>query len=177
MARRDDEEFVAFAAASRDRLRRTAYLMCGDWHRAADLTQEALIRVYVAWPRLERRGGLASYARSAVVSAAIDASRRRSSREVPVTADDQAPSGQDVAGAVTERSALLLALSRLPARQRACVVLRYYEDLSVADVAALLGVSEGTVKSQTSRALVTLREIVEEQTHEDLVVTTEGGRR
>ena len=82
MPRRDDEEFVAFATASRDRLRRTAYLMCGDWHRASDLAQEALIRVYVAWPRLERKGGLAAYARRAVVSAAIDASRRKSHGEL-----------------------------------------------------------------------------------------------
>ncbi len=175
MRRRNDEDFVEFAAASRERLRRTAYLMCGDWHRASDITQEALIRVYVAWPRLEHKGGLSSYARRAVVSAAIDLSRKRSSTELPAPADDQTPSGQDLAGTVTERDALMQALSRLPQRQRACVVLRYFEDLPVAEVAALLGVGEGTVKSQTSRALASLRHTFENQTHDELVVTGEGG--
>jgi len=83
MGRRDESEFLAFAAACREQLRRTAYLMCGDWDRASDLTQEALIRVYVAWPRLERHDGLLAYARKAVVSAAVDHGRRRSAAVEP----------------------------------------------------------------------------------------------
>jgi RNA polymerase sigma-70 factor (sigma-E family) len=173
--RRRDDDFVEFAAASRDRLRRTAYLMCGDWHRASDITQEALIRVYVAWPRLERRGGLGAYARRAVVSVAIDQSRKRSSTELPGADARELPSPQDLAGAVTDRDALMGALARLPQRQRACVVLRYFEDLPVADVADLLGITQGAVKSQTSRALASLRSHFESSTRDELVVTTRGG--
>jgi RNA polymerase sigma-70 factor (sigma-E family) len=177
MARRNDDEFAEFAAAAGDRLRRTAYLLCGDWHRASDLTQEALIRVYVAWPRLERGGGLMAYARRAVVSVAVDASRRRSSTEVPAPADEGVASGHDLAARVSDRDALMQALARLPERQRACVVLRYFEDLPVADVAAVLEVAEGTVKSQTSRAIDALRGMFEAQAREELAVPSEGGSR
>lgn len=154
---RDEAAFVEFAQAVRGRLRRTAYLMCGDWDHASDHVQEGLIRVYVAWPRLTRAGGEYAYARKAVVSAVIDHGRRRSSTEVVGEPDPGVPSGQDFAESVTARAALMSALADLPPRQRACVVLRYFEDLSVADTAAVLGCSEGTVKSQTSRALVSLR--------------------
>lgn len=175
MRRRNDDDFVEFAAARQAQLRRTAYLMCGDWQQAADIVQEALIRVYVAWPRLDKKGGLATYARRAVVSVAIDMSRKRSSRELPAPADETIPSATDVADSVTDREALMSALAQLPPRQRACVVLRYFEDLPVHAVATHLGISEGTVKSQTSRALATLQTIFREQHREDLVVAGEGG--
>jgi RNA polymerase sigma-70 factor (sigma-E family) len=159
---RDEAAFVEFAHASRDRLRRTAYLLCGDWDQASDFVQEGLVRVYVRWPRLVRHGGELAYARKAVVSAFLDHKRRRSSTERPQEADPTASSGEDVATAVTTRAALMAALADLPPRQRACVVLRYFEDLSVADTAALLGCTEGTVKSQTSRALFSLRSMFED---------------
>ena len=158
---RDEASFVEFAGAARGQLRRTAYLMCGDWHQASDHVQEGLIRVYVAWPRLTRAGREYAYARKAVVSAFLDHSRRRSSTEVPSETDRDASSGQDVAESVATRAALMAALAELPLRQRACVVLRYFDDLSVADTAAALGCSEGTVKSQTSRALASLRSTFE----------------
>lgn len=154
---RDDEAFIQFAEAVRGRLRRTAYLLCGDWDLASDHVQEGLIRVYVAWPRLTRAGRETGYARKAVVSASLDHSRRRSSSEVPAEADRDVPAGQDVAESVALRATLMAALADLPPRQRACVVLRYFEDLSVAETAAVLGCSDGTVKSQTSRALDALR--------------------
>ncbi|VXC32864.1 SigE family RNA polymerase sigma factor [Nocardioides sp. AX2bis] len=154
---RDEAAFVEFAEAVRGRLRRTAYLMCGDWDRASDHVQEGLIRVYVAWPRLTRAGGEYAYARKAVTSAFLDSARRRSSTEVLTEHDRDVPSGHDLAGSVAERAALMSALADLPPRQRACVVLRFFEDLSVADTAALLRCTEGTVKSQTSRALASLR--------------------
>lgn len=154
---RDEAAFIEFADSARGRLRRTAYLMCGDWDQASDHVQEGLIRVYVAWPRLTRAGREYAYARKAVVSAFLDHARRRSSTEVPTDHDHDLPSGQDVADAVASRAALTAALADLPPRQRACVVLRYFEDLSVAETAAVLGCTEGTVKSQTSRALATLR--------------------
>jgi RNA polymerase sigma-70 factor (sigma-E family) len=158
---RDEAAFVEFAEAVRERLRRTAYLMCGDWDQASDHVQEGLIRVYVAWPRLTRAGREYGYARKAVVSAFLDHSRRRSSTELPAEPDGNLPSGVDVAESVASRAALMAALATLPSRQRACVVLRYFEDLSVADTAAVLGCSEGTVKSQTSRALASLRSLFE----------------
>jgi RNA polymerase sigma-70 factor (sigma-E family) len=169
---RDEAAFVEFAQAARDRLRRTAFLMCGDWDQASDHVQEGLIRVYVAWPRLTRAGGEHAYARRAVASAFLDHARRRSSTEVSAEADPNRPSPEDVAASVTARAALVAALAGLPPRQRACVVLRYFEDLSVADTAAALGCSEGTVKSQTSRALASLRSTFEGSPFGELV--TEG---
>lgn len=157
---RDEAAFVEFAESARGRLRRTAYLICGDWDKASDFVQEGLIRVYVRWPRLVRRGGEMAYARKAVVSACLDHARRRSSTERPQEADPTLASGEDVATAVATREVLMAALAQLAPRQRACVVLRYFEDLSVEQTAALLGCTEGTVKSQTSRALFSLRSIV-----------------
>jgi len=168
-----DAAFTEFAAASRSRLRRTAYLLCGDWDRASDHVQEGLIRVYVAWPRLVRRGGELAYARKAVVSAFLDASRKRSSTERPSELDVELASAEDVAGHVSDRAALMAALARLPGRQRACVVLRYFEELDVQETAAVLGCSEGTVKSQTSRALASLRSMFESASRDELAVIGE----
>lgn len=174
MARRDDDQFTAFVAGSATRLRRTAYLICGDWQQAADITQEALIRVYVNWPRLDKLGGLPTYARRALVSVAIDMGRKRSSTEVASVPDDTTPAPTDVESSTVNRDTLLTALAQLPPRQRACVVLRYFEDLSVSDVASLLEISDGTVKSQTSRALTSLQSIIKSQSGEDLLVANEG---
>ena len=165
--------FTEFAAATRTRLRHTAYLLCGDWDRASDHVQEGLIRVYVAWPRLVRHGGELAYARKAVVSAFLDAARKRSSRERPAEVDPAAPAPQDVATAVADRTALMAAMARLPRRQRACVVLRYFEDLDVRDTATALGCTEGTVKSQTSRALDSLRSMFESASRDELAVVGE----
>jgi RNA polymerase sigma-70 factor (sigma-E family) len=156
MNRRDDGKFLEFAAAYRPQMCRTAYLMCGDWDRAADIAQEALIRLYVAWPRIDLEAGLRSYARRTVVNAAIDIRRKRSSgeRPTPVIAHG---SVEDPTVAVADRMLIMDALAQLPTRQRACVVLRYYEDLSVEAVAEVLGCRTGTVKSQTARGLATLR--------------------
>jgi RNA polymerase sigma-70 factor (sigma-E family) len=169
---RDEAAFVEFAHSARGRLRRTAYLLCGDWDQASDHVQEGLIRVYVAWPRLQRAGREYAYARKAVVSAFLDHRRRRSSSEVPTEHDTAIASGLDVAETVVARQALMRALADLPPRQRACVVLRYFDDLSVADTATALGCSEGTVKSQTSRALDSLRSMFEDSPHGEL---TAGG--
>lgn len=169
-----DAAFTEFAAASRTRLRSTAYLMCGDWDRASDHVQEGLIRVYVAWPRLVRHGGELAYARKAVVSAFLDFSRKRSSSERPASRHFDAASGEDLAAVVADRAALMAALARLPARQCACLVLRYFEELDVRETAAALGCSQGTVKSQTSRALASLRVMFEDASRDELVVAGEG---
>lgn len=158
MAARDDAEYVEFVDAVQDRLRRTAYLLTGDWGLAADVTQDALVKVYVAWPRLERGCGLATYARRAVVSAAIDQVRRRARR--PETVREVADHEQvhdDGAGERADRAVIVAALRRIPERQRACIVLRYFEELSVAETAAALRCSEGNVKSQTFHGLAALR--------------------
>jgi RNA polymerase sigma-70 factor (sigma-E family) len=160
MRGRDDQEFASFVVGSQRRLRGTAYLMCGDWALASDIVQEALIRVYVAWPRLEARsGGAHAYARRCVVNVAIDRSRKRSSSEVPSEESrfERADGEPDPGTSVADRQALVAALRLLAPRQRACVVLRYFEDQSVTETARLLSCSEGTVKSQTARALETLR--------------------
>lgn len=164
MRRRDENEFVEYATSAQDRLRRTAYLICGDWDHASDIVQEALIRVYVAWPRIEHKGGVNAYARRCVVNVAIDLGRRRSSTELPT-----AHEAMDRPGApdhdVPARALLVDALRDLAPRQRACVVLRFFEDLTVAETAHVLGCSQGTVKSQTARALASLRRHVHFQEH------------
>ncbi|HEY3016837.1 MAG TPA: SigE family RNA polymerase sigma factor [Nocardioides sp.] len=157
MNRRDEDAFTEFAAAARPQLRGTAYLLCGDWHQASDHVQEGLIRVYVAWPRLRRQGSELNYARRCVVSAFLDSRRKRSSRELPTDDHERRDAHPDLADEVVTRESLMRALARLPERQRACVVLRYFDDLSVAETAAALGCSEGNVKSQTSRAIDSLR--------------------
>lgn len=164
--RRDEAAFVDFAAGARTQLRRTAYLACGDWDRASDHVQEALVKVYVAWPRLQRKGREHAYARKALMSVIVDHHRRRSSTETPIdtTVEHAVPGspGRAVVNDPSERLALrtslMSALDHLPPRQRACLVLRYFEDFSITDTAAALGITEGTVKSQTSRALATVRE-------------------
>lgn len=148
----DFEEFVAASARS---LRRTAYLLCGDWQRAEDATQDALVKLYVAWPRVRRRGAASSYAHKVVATAVVDQSRRPWRREV---ATERLPEAHADPTAPTERRlAVMTALQALPDRRRACVVLRYFADLLVADTAAALGIDGGTVKSQTARALDQLR--------------------
>jgi len=174
MKQADETAFVEFAQTARPRLRRTAYLLCGNWDLASDHVQEGLIRVYVAWPRMRRTGGEHAYARRAVLSAFLDATRKRSSKEYATQADASLSSGEDVAESVTARRALMMALETLPPRQRACVVLRYFEDLDVAATATALGCSQGTVKSQTSRALDSLRSIFDESPTGELVVINEG---
>ena len=129
MTRDADAEraFTEFALASRERLRSTAYLMCGDWQLASDFVQEALIRVYRHWPRLRGEAEARSYARKAVVSVVIDAKRRRSSTELPVE-EVRDTGGPDDAERAADRELLTRCLLQVPARQRACLVLRYYDD-------------------------------------------------
>lgn len=162
MSKSHDEEFTSFAASALPQLRRTAFLVCGDWHRAEDAAQEALIRTYRSWRRVERREGLLAYARRTAVRVLVDESRRPWRRERTGGNADLDHQVADPAQAYVEQDAVLHALSSLSPRRRACVVLRYYHDLSVAETARALGCSEGTVKSQTSDALKALRPLVGE---------------
>jgi RNA polymerase sigma-70 factor (sigma-E family) len=162
MRRRDEADFTEFAAAAIGRLRRTAYLMCGDWHRAEDAAQDALVRIYRRWDKLNRQHGLNTYAHKAVVSVVLDQAKRPWRREHS-TAEPAEQLRPDSATTVDDRHLVMAALAQLADGQRACVVLRHYTDLSVEDTAEVLGISVGTVKSQTSRGLAQLRELLGER--------------
>lgn len=156
MAARDDayNEFVRSSAAG---LRRSAYLVCGDWHWADDAVQDALYKLYLAWPRVDRTGNVHAYARRVVINAALDAGRRLWRREKAIdTVPDQGVPDQTSDHA--DRDEILAALAELGPRQRACVVLRFYDALTIEETADVLGCSTGTVKSQTNRGLARLRE-------------------
>ena len=155
----DDDGFVQWAALRRRRLRRTAYLLCGDWSAADDLVQESLVRVYRHWRRIAS-GDPDAYARKVLTSVFID-ERRRPWRRETATATLPEISGSDEPPIIV--GPLLEALRAVPPRQRAVLVLRFWEDLSVEQTAQLLGCSTGTVKSQSARGLVRLRELLPEQ--------------
>ena len=156
-----EEEYVAFVAARQQHLRRIAYAICGDWHRADDLLQTALTKLYLAWPRLYRDGREEAYVRTILVRADIDEHRRPWRRERPTDAPPDRPAPALLG--FEERSTLLDAIRLLPDMQRRTVLLRHWLGLSVEETAAELGISEGTVKSHTSRALQSLRSVLAEE--------------
>ena len=155
MARRDPSAFAEFVAARSGALHRTAYLMVGDHALAQDLLQEALTKTYVAWPRLRDVGNAEAYTRKAITTTAISWFRRRWFHEQPTETLPEPPGRS--ADDVETRDWLWQALQQLPPRQRASVVLRYYEDLTEAQTAAAMGCAVGTVKSQVAQALKRLR--------------------
>lgn len=158
MAGRDplEEEFREFVAARSSALLRTAYLLAGDWATAEDLLQTALTKTYLAWKRLGGIEAIEPYARRVMVNTSTSWWRRRWHGERPTEVLPER-AGVDEIEQQLDRDVLWRHLQALPARQRAVLVLRYYEDMSEAQTAALLEISPGTVKSQTSRALNTLR--------------------
>lgn len=158
-----DAEFTEYVATHRKKCRRTAYLLCGDWTQAEDIVQLALIKLYVAWPRV-RRSGADAYVRRIISRTAIDEWRRPSNQPATVSGDVlvDLPAAAPGIG-YEERSALLAALRELPARQRQIVVLRHWWGCSVAEVARDLRITTGTVKSQTARALDRLNMILSVQ--------------
>jgi len=153
------ESFTRWASERQQALLRTAVLLCGDHHRAEDLVQDALTKVAVRWARL-RDGNPDAYARQVIVRTNISWWRRRRHEVVLDVRDGQVSSGP---GPEVDRRMLLdHALAQLTPRQRATVVLRFYDDLSERDTAEALGVSIGTVKSQTHVALARLRAVAPE---------------
>jgi RNA polymerase sigma-70 factor (sigma-E family) len=151
----DSEDFKNFAASRWPGLVRLAFGLTGDRWLAEDIAQTALARAYVAWRRVSRADDPDAYVRRILVNACNRRFRRRrvteQPGELPETPVDSA------ADFIGERAALLAALQQLPPRQRAVIVLRYWEDLTDAQIAAALGCSPGTVRSQLSRALAKLR--------------------
>ena len=165
------EEFVAMRSR---RLLRTCFLLTRDHAAAEDLLQSALAKAWLAWRRLE--GDPEAYVRRIIVNEFTSAWRRKWRGEVPTETlpediDDVRTGGRDATGQVDDRDQVWTALGRLPRRQRAVVVLRFYEDLTEEQTAAVLGIAVGTVKSQTSKALRTMRldpDLVSEPDHPGL---------
>jgi len=148
------DEFSEYFAARAHTLRATAYLLCGDWHRAEDITQIAMTKLYLAWPRL-RDQGMDAYARKVVVRTFLAENRRLWRRREQLTQTLPEPPVAD--GDADQRLLVEAALASVPPRQRAVLVLRYWNDLSVEDTAEVLECSPGTVKSQAARGIAALR--------------------
>jgi RNA polymerase sigma-70 factor (sigma-E family) len=152
-----DADYTEFVHASWPSLYRTAFLLLGDRTEAEDLVQTALAKTYASWGRVRDLDAAPGYARTTLINTASSWFRKKSWRNerptetLPELGQEHDPS---------DRPAVLAALAQLPPRQRAVVVLRYYEDLSVAQAASALGVTEGTVKSQTSDVLARLRTLL-----------------
>lgn len=148
-----ERDFTAFVDARGSDLLRTAVLLTGSRHAGEDLLQVVLVKAVRRWPSIT--GDPGAYLRRVLATTAVDQSRRRRWREVTRSEVPEVPSHET--GVVEDRDQVLRALSQLPPRQRAVLVLRYYADLSEAETASQLGISVGTVKSTASRAIAALR--------------------
>jgi RNA polymerase sigma-70 factor (sigma-E family) len=150
------EDYQAFVRRRAAPLHRTAYLLCGDWHLADDLVQETLAKTFRHWRRVQRAANPDAYVHRILINEA-NQHWRRHRKVVPLVADDHDPTVPDLSDGVVDRADLLRALLALPNRQRATVVLRYLVGMTERETAEVLNCSQGTVKSQTSRALDTLK--------------------
>jgi len=153
-----DAAFAEYFAARSGAMRGTAFLLCGDWHRAEDLVQTAFTKLYTHWNRVARHEALDPYVRQVLIRTYIDDGRRgwwRRERPQETPLDRAGP-----AVSADDRLMLMRALAEVPPRQRAVLVLRYWEDMSVEAAAAVLSCSPGTVKSQAARGLETLRTLM-----------------
>jgi RNA polymerase sigma-70 factor (sigma-E family) len=156
---RRDAEFTEYLTARMAALRRVAYLLCQDWHRADDLVQSAITRLYVRWNRVRTIEHIDAYVRVVLVRQFL--SEQRSGWARRVSTSGQVP---DLPGHSADHDAALdlrSALAELPSRQRATLVLRFYCDLNIDQAAHVLGCSAGTVKSQTAKGLDSLRRALE----------------
>ncbi|KFU78191.1 RNA polymerase sigma-70 factor, sigma-E family [Amycolatopsis lurida] len=163
MGQARDADFSEYFAARVQRFRRLAFGMCGDWHGAEDLVQATFVQLYRRWRRV-RPDTVDAYARRILLNLFLGRKRKHRRELVTSTPPDRAaPPGHDS----HDRIDLERVLSDLTPRQRAMVVLRFLEDLSVAEVASLLGVAEGTVKSQTARGIEALRAVLPSPTSKE----------
>lgn len=155
-----EASFEEFVLAHGDALVRFAVMLCGDRGRAEDLVQTALLKSYPRWERMAAMDAPAAYVRTIVVREHLRWWRRRSSTEIlGATVDADVVDAADAAQAHADRDAAWALLARLPRRQRAVLVLRFYEDLSDAAIAEILGCRETTVRSQAARGLAALRAV------------------
>jgi RNA polymerase sigma-70 factor (sigma-E family) len=153
MRRRDEDAFRAFVIERQSLLRRRAFLLCGNWADGDELVQEALARVYVAWSRITP-GAETAYTRRTMLNLYLNDQRQRRREVLTDETPDHGVHDDDRALALT----LTALLRDLPEKQRAVIVLRFWEDLTVPQIAECTGVAEGTIKSQISRGLAALRE-------------------
>ncbi|HEY8471534.1 MAG TPA: SigE family RNA polymerase sigma factor [Natronosporangium sp.] len=160
-----EQAFRDFVVARSQALLRTAYLLVGNRAQAEDLLQTVLVKTYVAWPRIRDAAALEGYVRRALTTTAISWWRGRPYRERPMQTLPEQGTVDGPEGRI-ERDAMWLHLRALPVKQRAVLVLRFYEGLSEAEIAEVLGISRGTVKSHASRALATLRSRIESENRE-----------
>jgi RNA polymerase sigma-70 factor (sigma-E family) len=157
----DQAAFIAYATARRPQMYRTACLLCGDPHRAEDIVQDTLARLYANWPRVSRADNVEGYVRRVLVNSHYSDRRRPWRREATTTSWDLPP--LDPGMATEDADVIWAAIRRLPPRQRQVVVLRHIWDCSVEDTAADLGISPGTVKTQTRDALAALRRALQSE--------------
>jgi RNA polymerase sigma-70 factor (sigma-E family) len=158
----DERRYVEYVSSRLSWIRKVAFLLCQDWHRADDLAQACITSLYVHWGTASRADNLDGYVRRVVVRSFLG--DRRTAWSSRVDLRDEAPA--EVAAPEADPVTRLLvrrALAQVPARQRAALVLRYYCDLSVEETAAALGCATGTVKSQTARGLEALRRALAER--------------
>jgi RNA polymerase sigma-70 factor (sigma-E family) len=160
---RDAESFESFVHATGNQVFRTALLLCGDWHLAEDLTQTAYAKVFASWRKVRRADSPLAYTRTVLLNTFLSHRRLRRSGEQP---SEHLPEAVDVGPDPATRMALLDALRELTPTDRAVLVLRFWEDRSVAQTAVDLGVSEGAVRTRTSRALVRLRTELDSELHQ-----------
>jgi len=158
MRARDEEAFKDYVTAQQNEWLRTACLLCGDWHRAEDLVATTVVKLYASWRKLQHVDHPDAYVRRMLVRVYIDEKRRPWRREHPTdTVPEVVVNTTDT---VVHRTDLRRLLERMPARQRAVLVLRYYEDLSVEQTAEVLGCSKGAVKTLTVRAVESIRKLL-----------------
>jgi RNA polymerase sigma-70 factor (sigma-E family) len=173
---RDIAEFSEYVTLRWPVMLRTARLLTGEHALAEGLVQTALEKCFAAWPRLRAYDAADAYVRRTIVNTYLTWRQKKSWSEVTRDRFDDGVT-TDTTDVVSQRSVLLDALAELPARQRAAVVLRFYEDLSVQQTAGLLGCSPGTVKSQTSKALAKLRDLLGDDLDEAEPQTDRRSRR
>ncbi len=160
MSAEDDREYVEYVSAALDRLRRVAFLLCGDAHRADDIVQSALVAVYLRWKTIRTVGNIDGYVHRILVRRYIDETRKGWARVLLAWRDTGTAAAP--APSVEDSHAVQAALAKISRGQRAVLVLRFCCDMSVRETAAVLGTSVGTVKSQTSRGLAAMRDLLGE---------------
>lgn len=161
MSAEEDREYVEYVSAALDRLRRAAFLLCGDADRADDIVQSALVSVYLHWKKIRTVGNLDGYVHRILVRRYIDETRKSWARVLLAwrDTDTAAPAGPNV----EDSHAVQAALARVSRGQRTVLVLRFFCDMSIQETATVLGLSTGTVKSQTARGLAAMRDLLGEQ--------------